>query len=163
MTILAYFTMIIILRISGKRTLSKMNAFDFIVTVALGSSLATVALSADMPLAKGILVFFLLIFLQYVLTWLSVRVKKLKRVMTSQPSLLLYKGKLLKDVLKEERITLEEIYVVLREKGINSLEEVDIIVLETTGELTVIPSLEISRAESLQDVRNVPHMAKQQN
>ena len=61
-TILGYILMIFFLRISGKRTLSKMNAFDFIVTIALGSSLATVALNKNVPLAEGALVFFLLIF-----------------------------------------------------------------------------------------------------
>jgi uncharacterized membrane protein YcaP (DUF421 family) len=45
MTSLSYVTMVILLRISGKRTLAKMNAFDFVVTIALGSSLATVALN----------------------------------------------------------------------------------------------------------------------
>ncbi len=58
-TALAYIAMIIMLRISGKRTLAKMNAFDFIVTIALGSSLATVALSKDVALADGASVFLL--------------------------------------------------------------------------------------------------------
>ena len=53
----AYFGLIILLRISGKRTLSKMNVFDLIVTVALGSTLATVLLSKDIALAEGITAF----------------------------------------------------------------------------------------------------------
>jgi uncharacterized membrane protein YcaP (DUF421 family) len=51
---LAYFAMVLLLRISGKRTLSKMNAFDFVVTVALGSILATVALNQNISLANGV-------------------------------------------------------------------------------------------------------------
>src|SRR5690606_20304711 len=86
-TILAYLSMIILLRVSGKRTLSKMNAFDFIVTVALGSSLATVALNKNVPLADGALAFFLLIFLQFLITWLSMRKKIEKRMVTSEPTL----------------------------------------------------------------------------
>lgn len=66
--VLAYVTMVAFLRISGKRTLSKMNAFDLIVTVALGSTLATVLLSKDVALAEGALAFALLIGLQFVVT-----------------------------------------------------------------------------------------------
>ena len=152
MTILAYIAMIFSLRISGKRTLSKMNAFDFIVTVALGSSLATVALNKNIPLANGALAFILLIFLQYFITWLSVRISKVKNLVTSQPSLLLYKGEFVDDILKKERITIEEIYLTAREKGITDLKNVDIIVLETTGDITVIPKAPTLEIEALYDV-----------
>jgi uncharacterized membrane protein YcaP (DUF421 family) len=53
--VLAYVALMVILRLSGNRTLSKMNAFDFIVTIALGSTLATVLLSSDVALAEGVL------------------------------------------------------------------------------------------------------------
>ena len=155
-TILAYLIMIVTLRVSGKRTLSKMNAFDFIVTVALGSSLATVALNKSVPLADGALVFFLLIFLQLVITWLSVRVKKVKKIVTSQPTLLLFKGKILDDMLKKERITIEEIYMTAREKGISELQDIDVIVLETTGDITIIPKMATTKAETMKNVENYP-------
>lgn len=57
-TILAYVLLILLLRVSGKRTLSKMNAFDFIVTIALGSTLATVMLNKNVALIDGVLAFF---------------------------------------------------------------------------------------------------------
>ncbi len=70
--VLAYAGLVALLRLSGKRTLAKMNAFDLVVTVALGSTLATILLSKTVPLAEGILAFALLIALQYVIAWLSV-------------------------------------------------------------------------------------------
>ena len=69
--LLAYTVLIVFLRISGNRTLSKMNAFDLIVTVALGSTLATVLLSKDVALAEGALALGLLISLQFIITWLG--------------------------------------------------------------------------------------------
>jgi uncharacterized membrane protein YcaP (DUF421 family) len=84
-TILAYAGMILFLRVSGKRTLTKMNAFDFIITVALGSALANVALNKDVALADGLLVFALLIFLQFFITWLSVRIRAVKKI-SNQPA-----------------------------------------------------------------------------
>src|SRR5919106_4441321 len=70
---LAYAALVLLLRISGKRTLTKLNAFDLAVTVALGSTLATVLLSSSVALAEGVLALGLLISLQYLITWLSVR------------------------------------------------------------------------------------------
>ena len=70
---LAYVALVILLRVSGKRTLSKFNAFDLVVTVALGSTLATILLSKDVPLMDGVAALALLIVLQYGVSWLSVR------------------------------------------------------------------------------------------
>lgn len=142
LTTLAYFTLIIFIRMSGKRTLSKMNAFDFLVTIALGSCLATVSLNKNIALAEGALVYFTLIFLQFIITWLSVRVKKVKKLVTGQPALLLYKGELLGDAMKRERITIEEIYMKARESGITNLNDIEVIVLGTTGDITIISKLE---------------------
>lgn len=156
MTILAYITMVITLRVSGKRTLSKMNAFDFIVTVALGSSLATIALNKNITLADGAVAFIVLIFLQFAITWLSVRIKKVKKMVTSQPALLLYKGEILDEMVKKERITIEEIYVAAREKGISELADIDAIILETTGEITIISEIPTTGAETMRDVEKYP-------
>ena len=64
-SVCAYAALVLLLRVSGKRTLSKMNAFDLVVTVALGSTFATVLLSKDVALAEGVLAFALLISLQF--------------------------------------------------------------------------------------------------
>lgn len=66
--VLAYVALVVFLRVSGKRTLSKMNAFDLVVTVALGSTLATVLLDKDVALAEGASAFALLIGLQFAVT-----------------------------------------------------------------------------------------------
>jgi hypothetical protein len=63
--IMAYVVLVVLLRVTGKRTLSKMNAFDLVVTVALGSTLATILLSTDVTLAMGVTALVLLIVLQY--------------------------------------------------------------------------------------------------
>ncbi len=93
--VLAYASLILLLRMTGKRTLSKMNAFDFVVTVALGSTLASVLLSKDVTLAQGVIALALLIGLQLAITWLSVRVRWVRRLVTGEPSLLLYRGEFL--------------------------------------------------------------------
>lgn len=88
----AYALLVLLLRVSGKRTLTKLNAFDLVVTVALGSTLATVLLSKDVALADGVLAFALLIFLQLAVTWLSVRSKTVSRLVKAEPRLVFHQG-----------------------------------------------------------------------
>lgn len=75
-------SLIVVLRVTGKRTLSKMKAFDFVVTVALGSTLATVLLSKDVALAEGVAAFTLLVLLQYFVTFASVRSSRFRGLET---------------------------------------------------------------------------------
>ena len=153
-TVLAYVFLIVLLRGSGKRTLSKMNAFDFIVTIALGSTLATVMLNKSIPLADGILAFFLLIYLHYIITYLSVRSTFINRLIKSSPSLIFYKGEMIKKTMRAERITEDEVHAIIREKGFSTTENIDAVVLETDGSLTVIKSVEDFSDGSLKTLKS---------
>ena len=136
--ILAYFALILILRISGKRSLSKLNAFDFVVTIALGSTLASLILDAKVALAEGIAAFAMLIGLQFAVTWSSVRWPVIRKLTTGEPALLCYHGNLLHSVLKSERISETEILAAVRSAGLLTLESVDAVVLETDGSMSVL-------------------------
>jgi uncharacterized membrane protein YcaP (DUF421 family) len=152
--VLAYAGLILMLRVSGKRTLSKMNAFDFIVTVALGSTLATILLSKDVALVEGLTAFALLIFLQYVITWLSVRSEHVAKAVKAEPALLYFHDDFLDATLRRERVTRGEVRAAVREQGIATMNKVHAVVLETDGSMTVLqknnPDTESS---SLQDVK----------
>ncbi|MDD5701851.1 MAG: DUF421 domain-containing protein, partial [Dehalococcoidales bacterium] len=136
--ILAYVGLVFFQRISGKRTLSKMNAFDLIVTVALGSTLATVLLSNDVSLSEGLLAFAILMLLQFTITWLSVRVKPIKSLVKSEPRLLFYQGSYLEHALNNERVLKEEVRQAIRATGKASLDDVAAVVMETDGSFSVI-------------------------
>lgn len=137
--IAAYAALIVMLRGSGKRTLSKMNAFDLIVTVALGSTLATVLLSNSMPLLEGVLALALLVYLQYTITWLSVRSERFQNLIKAEPTLLVHEGRYLDTALRQQRVTREEIGAALRQSGKTDIAAVTSVVLETDGSMTVIP------------------------
>jgi uncharacterized membrane protein YcaP (DUF421 family) len=135
---LAYISLVLLLRISGKRTLSKMNAFDLIVTVALGSTLATVLLSRDVPFIEGVFAFALLIFLQYIVTWVSVRSNRFARLVKAEPALVYYQGSFLHKRMKSERVLEDEVLAAMRGQGITSLNSVVAVVLETDGSFSVV-------------------------
>jgi uncharacterized membrane protein YcaP (DUF421 family) len=136
--VLAYAALVMMLRISGKRTLSKMNAFDLVVTVALGSTLATVLLNRSVPLAEGVLALALLISLQYVITWLSVRSPRFRKLIKSEPTLVVHQGQNLDAALNDQRVTRDEIEAALRQQGRGDLSQVNSVVLETDGSLSVV-------------------------
>ena len=150
---LAYVGLVALLRVSGKRTLSKMNAFDLVVTVALGSTLATVLLSKDVALAEGILAFALLIGLQFAITWLSVRSATVRRFAKAEPTLLLHRGRLLREAMRRERVTEPEILAAVRSQGIASLDEVEAVVLETDASFTTIRAKDDTPTSVLASVR----------
>lgn len=133
----AYFTLIALLRSFGKRTLAKLNAFDFVVTVAIGSTLATVLLSSTVALAEGLTALALLILLQYVVAWASVRSHRVERLMKSEPTLL-YRGGFLRGAMRRERVTDEELRQAARGQGYGDLSGIAAIVLETDGTLSVL-------------------------
>lgn len=148
----AYLLLIFMLRVSGKRTLSKMNVFDFLVTVALGSTLASTLLSKDVALLEGLTAFSLLIFGQYLITYLSVRVPSFQKLVKAEPTLLFHQGRLLERTLHRERVTREEVLAAVRAKGFGSLDKVHAVVLETEGEFSVIGEVK-GEASALANVR----------
>jgi uncharacterized membrane protein YcaP (DUF421 family) len=155
---LAYAALILLLRSSGKRTLAKLNAFDLIVTVALGSTLATVLLNSSVALAEGVLAFALLIGLQYAVAWLSVRSDRFDRLVKSEPTLLLHRGRFIEGAMQAQRITQGEILSALRAAGLAELNDAAAVVMETDGSLSVIEKGQNSRTiESLSGVAVPQH------
>ncbi|GAA0675758.1 uncharacterized membrane protein YcaP (DUF421 family) [Sphingomonas insulae] len=135
---LAYLSLIAVLRVSGKRTLAKMNAFDFVVTVALGSTLATVLLSKDVPLDEGVLAFVILAALQFVIAWIAQRVSPVEAAIKSSPRTLLCDGQFDEAALLDERVTRDEVAAAVRKSGGGDLGRIAAVVLETDGSISVI-------------------------
>ncbi|MCG3115455.1 MAG: DUF421 domain-containing protein [Candidatus Manganitrophus sp. SA1] len=150
--VLAYAALVLLLRISGKRTLSKMNAFDLVVTVALGSTLATILLSKNVALVEGILAFALLIGLQYLVAWASVHSPFVRRIVKGEPALLFYRGEFLRETLRRERVTEGEVRAGIRAEGFANLSAVEAAVLETDGSFSIVQKPARGEASSLSNV-----------
>ncbi len=154
-SVCAYVGLIIILRVSGKRTLSKFNAFDFIVTIALGSTLATAILSKDTALAHALAAFAMLALLQFIVTFASTRSRRVARLVAAEPRLLLFRGRFIEKAMRAERMTRAEVIAAVREQNLASLEEVEAVVLETAGTVSVIRKSN-RPAQTLDNVRGAP-------
>ncbi|MFP5212910.1 MAG: DUF421 domain-containing protein [Acidobacteriota bacterium] len=153
--VLAYAALVLLLRISGKRTLSKMNAFDLVVTVAIGSTLATVLLSKSTTLADGIVAFGLLISMQFAVTWSSVRSTWVRQIVKAEPSLLFFRGEFLKKAMQAERVTDSELIAAARSQGFGTMNELEAIVLETDGTFSVISKSGGGPGDTLANVKKI--------
>lgn len=136
--VLAYVALVLFIRISGKRTLTKLNAFDLVVTVALGSTLSSVLLNDSVALAEGLIAMATLIGLQFVVTFASVRSSRIEGLVKSEPTLLLRDGRFLDAALKAQRVTRDEVRSALRSGGVTDMDAVHAVVLETDGSMSVL-------------------------
>lgn len=138
--ILAYAGLVLLLRISGNRTLSKMNSFDLVVTVAFGSTLSTILVNESVTLAVGLTALALLVVLQLGITWCSVRFPFVNGIVKTTPTVLMLHGQLRHAALKHVRVTRDEVLAAVRQQGQGSLDDIDAVILEADGSLSVIPA-----------------------
>lgn len=151
----SYVFLILFLRISGKRTLSQLNMFDFVITVAFGSTIATTILSRDTPIVNGLTALALLVLMQYVVAWTSMRWGWLRKLVKSTPRLLYFRGEYHREAMRRERIEEGEIIQAIRSMGIGSMDQVEAVVLETNGNLSVLKSVGEGKGSTLGNVEGV--------
>ncbi|MGB3797531.1 MAG: YetF domain-containing protein [Alteraurantiacibacter sp.] len=149
-TFVIYAALIAILQIVGKRSIAKLNIFDLVVTVALGSILASVMLTKSLSIADGLAAFLVLAFLQWIVSFLSVRFGWFKQVIRSDSRVLLKDGQFLEKEMKAERVTHGEIEAAIRGKGHGKIESIAAVVLESDGSFSVIEGPPASQYSALE-------------
>lgn len=152
----AYLWLVLVLRISGKRTLAKLNAFDLVVTVAVGSTLATILLDTAVSWSEGATALAVLVIAQFVVAFMSSRFQSLRNALTAAPTLLVRDGEILHAALKRQRVAKTEIMQCVRGTGSGSLEDVAAVVLETDGTMSVITQSKVGDGWALRDVERRP-------
>jgi uncharacterized membrane protein YcaP (DUF421 family) len=150
--VLAYIALVMFLRLSGKRTLSMMDPFDFVITTALGSTLAQTILTKEVTLMDGIASFLVLIGLQFVVTWVGIHNRFVRHLIKPQPKLLFYRGEFLKEVMNHEHVHEVEVLAAVRSYGLLSLDEVEAVVLEANSNFSVIKRADKPQYSTLVDV-----------
>jgi len=138
-TVGIYAAVILYTRIFGKRSFSKMSSFDFAMTVAVGSLIATTILSHSVSLLEGIFGCFMIYVIQ-LLAAISRRWKPFRDAIDNSPLLLMEGSTILEDNLRKARVSKGDLRFKLREANILSLSEVKAVVFETTGDIIVIHS-----------------------
>lgn len=138
-SVLGVFTIIItITRIFGLRTFAKMSSFDFASTIAIGSVLAAVILNKKQTLLEGGLVLVCIISFQSAFSFLVRKVTWFRAFFTNKPQLIMWEGEILHDVLKKCNVGENDLLAKLREANVHKLSDVKAVVLESTGDVSVL-------------------------
>lgn len=136
--ICSYVALIALLRAAGKRTLSRMNAYDMVITMTLGSILAKVLLLKEVSISESVTAMFLLIALQYGMSVAMCRFPRIRRIISSRPAVLFHHGQYIEDVMRKERVDKEEIQAAMHERGISDSNQMEAVILGSNGRLSVL-------------------------
>ncbi|NCA85631.1 MAG: DUF421 domain-containing protein [Clostridia bacterium] len=132
-----YISVIVFTRIAGKRSFSSISSFDFAMTVAVGSIIASTVLSESVSLLQGIAGLAALYLLQIAAALLR-RYKILKKAIDNSPHMLMRDGKIFEDNLRSSRLTVGDLRSKLRAAGVRDPKQVEAMVFETTGDISII-------------------------
>lgn len=158
-TLIVIFSVIILItRISGLRTFAKMSSFDFASTIAIGSILASVVLNTDQSILKGSLALGGIIAFQSLFSFVVRKSKSVQKIVTNTPVALMYDGKILFDNLNKANVGEGDLIAKLREANVIDFDEVLAVVLESTGDMSVLHSSEKSQLQTklLKGVEGLP-------
>ncbi|HET6729146.1 MAG TPA: YetF domain-containing protein [Jiangellaceae bacterium] len=121
------------LRVSGKRQVTQLSAFELILLVTLGDLISQTVLQEDLSLTGGALAVATFTLLSILLSWVSWRFAPTRPVLDGEPTILLRDGEVDEDVLRYERLPLDDLLAAAREHGVRDLAVVDLVVLEADG------------------------------
>lgn len=139
-SIILYIAVLISLRVMGKGEIAEMNAFDLVITLLIAEVAAIPMENNNIPILYGIASITGLVFMQTFISYFALKSRRLSSFLSGKPAILINKGKIDYKVLKKERITIDEIFEQLRIQGFFSIKDVQYAILETDGNLSVIPS-----------------------
>lgn len=137
--VVVYIGIVLFHKVSGKRSSSQLNNFDWVVTVMIGSIGASTIVLKNVPLVEGMASIATLLSLQYLVTKYSSVSSEFASVILSEPRIVFYQGQFLPDAMRKERLTRQEIECAMRSEGIHDFEEVAAVVFESDTKLTVVP------------------------
>ncbi|CAN5704151.1 DUF421 domain-containing protein [soil metagenome] len=142
LAVLTYLVVLALLRVSGNRTLAKTAAFDQVVSVALGSTLATAMLSKETTLTEGATGFLMLVLLQFVFASLILRSRWVQRLVVQKPQVLVWQGRLREETLRKTRLVESDVHAALRKASVGRVDAAALVVLESDGTFSVVPKQE---------------------
>ncbi len=139
-SIVLYIAVLISLRIMGKGEIAEMNSFDLVITLLIAEVAAIPMQNNEIPIIYGIASITGLVFMQITISFLTLKFKSIRFLVNGNPAILINKGKLNYSVLKEERISMDELLEQLRIQGYFNLKDVYYAILETDGNLSIVPT-----------------------
>ena len=136
--IILYLVVLIVMRLMGKREIGQLQPFELAISIMIADLASVPMTELGIPITNGIIPILALLVMYMMISFFNMKSVNIRKIISGQPSLLIYRGKIDEKVLKKERITINELQERLRGNNIFNLSDVEYAILETNGEVTVI-------------------------
>lgn len=138
-TIILYILVVIVLRIMGKRQVGQLQPFELVTTIMLSELAAVPMQNTGIPLINGIIPIITLLFLQITFSYLNFKSERARGIICGKPSVVVENGKIVESELRRLQYNLNDLLEQLRSKDCARMADVEFAILETNGQLSVIP------------------------
>ena len=135
-----YFCLLVIFRITGKRSLGEITSFDFVLLLIISEAVSQSLLAADASLTAGLVAAITLLLIDVVISQFTRRFPRFARLTEDEPVVLMSGGRLHRDRLRGERVDESEILEAARAQGLERLDQVRLAVLERSGTISIVPA-----------------------
>lgn len=151
-----YLTLLVLLRVSGQRTLSQLTSFDLVITVTIGSAFGRVITARDVALVEVVAAFGALIVLQVLVAWAWGRLPRARSFATPTPALLYLDGRFVRREMRRTRMRESDVLAAVRQEGMGSLTDARAILLEGNGTISVISAAQYGDGQAVDDALERP-------
>ena len=138
-SIILYIVVLIVMRFMGKREIGQLQPFELAISIMIADLAATPMAEEGVPITNGIMPILGLLVMHLIISILNIKSTKAREIICGKPSMLIFRGKIDEKVLKKERFTINELEERLRDSNIFNIGDVEYAILETSGQVTVIP------------------------
>jgi uncharacterized membrane protein YcaP (DUF421 family) len=137
-SIIAFILLLVLTRIMGKKQLSHLTFFDYVVGITIGSIAATMSVDKNIQISNGVVSLAIWGIFPIVLGFFGMKSRTFLRLTDGRPSILIKSGKVLEESMKKNQIAIDELMMLLREQGVFKIDDIEMAILETNGELSVM-------------------------
>ncbi|WP_083931430.1 DUF421 domain-containing protein [Caldicellulosiruptor sp. F32] len=138
-TLILYVLVVLVMRLMGKRQMGELQPFELVITIMISELAAVPMQNTGVPLLNGIVPILTLLFLQTLITFGTLKSDLMKKLVCGSPTILIAKGRVLEDALRKTRYSLNDLMEQLRIKGYFNIHDIEYAILETDGDISVIP------------------------
>ena len=138
-TLILYFLVVVVMRMMGKRQIAQMQPFELVIAIMIADLAATPMENTGIPLLNGVVPIITLLSVQVIVSFISIKSEAVREIICGKPSILINRGKLVQSELRRLRINMNDLLEQLRGKDYPNLSDVEFAILETNGELSIIP------------------------
>lgn len=145
-TVILYLLVVLVMRVMGKRQIGELQPFELVISIMISELASLPMQDTRIPLIHGIIPIVTLLFLEMIISVLELKSENARLIFSGKPSIIVNKGKLDRTVMKNQRININDFMEEIRLKGYYNLSDIQYAILETSGQLSIIPKTELSTA-----------------